>query len=183
MPTVPERTVAGVGQGSLYRHFPDRMSLALAAFEDNVTELAHLAAGGHYPRRPARPHHRWDHRIGRLCRDRHRRRQRRRPARPSDRPSLRRTWGRGPRRTATRRREARHHERRCTARHRHGCRLRREDAPRPAPRGSRLLLVLATQRADPRPRRSYPTVSDSSQTPVGERIIALGCPSRPDHSL
>jgi AcrR family transcriptional regulator len=35
---------AGVGQGSLYRHFPDRMSLALAAFEDNVAELEHLAA-------------------------------------------------------------------------------------------------------------------------------------------
>lgn len=35
---------AGVGQGSLYRHFPDRMSLALAAFEDNVAELEELAA-------------------------------------------------------------------------------------------------------------------------------------------
>ena len=30
---------AGVGQGSLYRHFPDRLSLALAVFEDNVIEL------------------------------------------------------------------------------------------------------------------------------------------------
>src|SRR6185436_19562981 len=30
---------AGVGQGSLYRHFPDRVSLALAAFEENVAEL------------------------------------------------------------------------------------------------------------------------------------------------
>jgi AcrR family transcriptional regulator len=37
---------AGVGQGSLYRHFPDRMSLALAVFEDNVTELEELAATG-----------------------------------------------------------------------------------------------------------------------------------------
>ena len=36
---------AGVGQGSLYRHFPDRTSLALAVFEDNVVELEHLAAG------------------------------------------------------------------------------------------------------------------------------------------
>lgn len=35
---------AGVGQGSLYRHFPDRVSLAVAVFEDNVTELEALAA-------------------------------------------------------------------------------------------------------------------------------------------
>lgn len=35
---------AGVGQGSLYRHFPDRVSLALAVFEDGVTELEALAA-------------------------------------------------------------------------------------------------------------------------------------------
>ena len=35
---------AGVGQGSLYRHFPDRMSLALAAFEENVSLLEDLAA-------------------------------------------------------------------------------------------------------------------------------------------
>jgi AcrR family transcriptional regulator len=35
---------AGVGQGSLYRHFPDRLSLALAAFEDNVVELEELAS-------------------------------------------------------------------------------------------------------------------------------------------
>jgi AcrR family transcriptional regulator len=35
---------AGVGQGSLYRHFPDRMSLVIAAFEDNVAELEALAA-------------------------------------------------------------------------------------------------------------------------------------------
>jgi AcrR family transcriptional regulator len=27
---------AGVGQGSLYRHFPNRMSLAVAVFEDNM---------------------------------------------------------------------------------------------------------------------------------------------------
>lgn len=43
----PLRTVAqraGVGQGSLYRHFPDRVSLALAAFDDNVTELEAIAA-------------------------------------------------------------------------------------------------------------------------------------------
>ncbi|TMS00612.1 TetR/AcrR family transcriptional regulator [Nonomuraea basaltis] len=36
--------VAGVGQGSLYRHFPDRISLALAVFEDGVAELEALAA-------------------------------------------------------------------------------------------------------------------------------------------
>lgn len=35
---------AGVGQGSLYRHFPDRIDLAVAAFEHNVTELEELAA-------------------------------------------------------------------------------------------------------------------------------------------
>jgi AcrR family transcriptional regulator len=35
---------AGVGQGSLYRHFPDRVSLALAAFEDNVADLEAAAA-------------------------------------------------------------------------------------------------------------------------------------------
>lgn len=35
---------AGVGQGSLYRHFPDRASLALAVFEDNIVELEALAA-------------------------------------------------------------------------------------------------------------------------------------------
>ncbi|GAA3041277.1 helix-turn-helix domain-containing protein [Streptosporangium longisporum] len=37
--------VAGVGQGSLYRHFPDRVSLALAVFEDSVADLEALAAG------------------------------------------------------------------------------------------------------------------------------------------
>jgi AcrR family transcriptional regulator len=35
---------AGVGQGSLYRHFPDRASLALAVFDENVVELERLAA-------------------------------------------------------------------------------------------------------------------------------------------
>ena len=30
---------AGVGQGSLYRHFPDRTSLAVAVFEENVADL------------------------------------------------------------------------------------------------------------------------------------------------
>lgn len=30
---------AGVGQGSLYRHFPDRTMLAVAVFEENVLEL------------------------------------------------------------------------------------------------------------------------------------------------
>lgn len=37
---------AGVGQGTLYRHFPDRVSLALAAFEDNVAALEQRAHGG-----------------------------------------------------------------------------------------------------------------------------------------
>jgi AcrR family transcriptional regulator len=35
---------AGVGQGSLYRHFPDRVSLALAAFEANVAEIETMSA-------------------------------------------------------------------------------------------------------------------------------------------
>jgi AcrR family transcriptional regulator len=30
---------AGVGQGSLYRHFGDRASLVLAVFEDNISDL------------------------------------------------------------------------------------------------------------------------------------------------
>jgi AcrR family transcriptional regulator len=33
---------AGVGQGSLYRHFPDRIALAVAVFDDNVTDLEEL---------------------------------------------------------------------------------------------------------------------------------------------
>jgi len=35
---------AGVGQGSLYRHFPDRVSLAVAVFEDNVAAFEALVA-------------------------------------------------------------------------------------------------------------------------------------------
>jgi AcrR family transcriptional regulator len=35
---------AGVGQGSLYRHFPDRVSLALAVFAENVADLEVRAA-------------------------------------------------------------------------------------------------------------------------------------------
>lgn len=38
---------AGVGQGSLYRHFPDRLSLAVAVFDENLDELeASVAAPG-----------------------------------------------------------------------------------------------------------------------------------------
>jgi AcrR family transcriptional regulator len=33
---------AGVGQGSLYRHFPDRIALAVAVFDDNITDLEAL---------------------------------------------------------------------------------------------------------------------------------------------
>ena len=33
---------AGVGQGSLYRHFPDRMALAVAVFDENVSRLEEL---------------------------------------------------------------------------------------------------------------------------------------------
>ncbi|WP_203581688.1 TetR/AcrR family transcriptional regulator [Microbacterium hibisci] len=35
---------AGVGQGSLYRHFPDRTALAVAVFEDNVRDLEDYTA-------------------------------------------------------------------------------------------------------------------------------------------
>ena len=35
---------AGVGQGSLYRHFPDRLSLALAVFEENMEAIDALAS-------------------------------------------------------------------------------------------------------------------------------------------
>ncbi|MGI5218912.1 TetR/AcrR family transcriptional regulator [Nocardia sp. CA-290969] len=34
---------AGVGKGSLYRHFPTRESIILAVFEDNLAELEHRA--------------------------------------------------------------------------------------------------------------------------------------------
>ncbi len=34
--------LAGVGQGSLYRHFPDRIALAVAVFDDNITALEEL---------------------------------------------------------------------------------------------------------------------------------------------
>lgn len=36
---------AGVGQGSLYRHFPDRIALAVAVFDENISELEALAKG------------------------------------------------------------------------------------------------------------------------------------------
>lgn len=35
---------AGVGQGSLYRHFPDRRALAVAVYTENVAELERFAA-------------------------------------------------------------------------------------------------------------------------------------------
>ncbi len=35
---------AGVGQGSLYRHFPDRVALAVAVFDDNIGVLEQVAA-------------------------------------------------------------------------------------------------------------------------------------------
>ncbi len=34
---------AGVGQGSLYRHFPDRVALAVAVFDENIRELETFA--------------------------------------------------------------------------------------------------------------------------------------------
>ncbi|NGN94116.1 helix-turn-helix transcriptional regulator [Nocardioides sp. KC13] len=35
---------AGVGQGTLYRHFPDRLSLASAVLEENVRDIEQVAA-------------------------------------------------------------------------------------------------------------------------------------------
>ncbi|MET0673354.1 MAG: helix-turn-helix domain-containing protein [Microbacterium pygmaeum] len=35
---------AGVGQGSLYRHFPDRTALAVAVFEENLIDLEAVTA-------------------------------------------------------------------------------------------------------------------------------------------
>lgn len=35
---------AGVGQGSLYRHFPDRTALAVAVFDENIGELEAFAS-------------------------------------------------------------------------------------------------------------------------------------------
>ncbi|GAA2001514.1 TetR family transcriptional regulator [Microbacterium ulmi] len=35
---------AGVGQGSLYRHFPDRTALAVAVFDENIAELEAFTA-------------------------------------------------------------------------------------------------------------------------------------------
>jgi len=35
---------AGVGQGSLYRHFPDRTALAVAVFEENLGDLEEFTA-------------------------------------------------------------------------------------------------------------------------------------------
>lgn len=35
---------AGVGQGSLYRHFPDRTALAVAVFEENIADLEEYIA-------------------------------------------------------------------------------------------------------------------------------------------
>ncbi|SFR93706.1 transcriptional regulator, TetR family [Microbacterium sp. cf046] len=35
---------AGVGQGSLYRHFPDRKALAVAVFEENLIDLEEFTA-------------------------------------------------------------------------------------------------------------------------------------------
>jgi AcrR family transcriptional regulator len=38
---------AGVGQGSLYRHFSDRVALAVAVFDENLDELEASVAGQH----------------------------------------------------------------------------------------------------------------------------------------
>lgn len=44
--SAPLNTVArraGVGQGSLYRHFPDRVALVVAVIDENIVELETLA--------------------------------------------------------------------------------------------------------------------------------------------
>lgn len=46
---VPLRSIAadaGVGQGVLYRHFPTRLDLAFAVFEDHFHRYREIAAGG-----------------------------------------------------------------------------------------------------------------------------------------
>jgi len=48
-PSAPFSAVAkraGVGQGSLYRHFPDRTALAVAVFEENLIDLEEFTAPG-----------------------------------------------------------------------------------------------------------------------------------------
>ena len=40
---------AGVGQGVLYRHFPSRIDLALAVFEENVAKIVHAARAADHP--------------------------------------------------------------------------------------------------------------------------------------
>lgn len=42
---------AGVGQGTLYRHFPTRLDLAFAIFEDNYAELERIASEDAAPER------------------------------------------------------------------------------------------------------------------------------------
>ena len=44
MPFNATARTAGVSQGVLYRHFPDRMDLVLAVFEENTMALEDLAA-------------------------------------------------------------------------------------------------------------------------------------------
>lgn len=45
LPLVEVARAAGVGQGVLYRHFPDRLALVFAVFEENMERLeAHAAA-------------------------------------------------------------------------------------------------------------------------------------------
>ena len=40
---------AGVSQGVLYRHFPSRIDLALAVFEENVAKIVHAARAADHP--------------------------------------------------------------------------------------------------------------------------------------
>ncbi|WNM26562.1 helix-turn-helix domain-containing protein [Demequina capsici] len=46
VPLVEVARRAGVGQGVLYRHFPDRLALAFAVFDENMEQLEALCAGG-----------------------------------------------------------------------------------------------------------------------------------------
>ncbi|WP_062201473.1 TetR/AcrR family transcriptional regulator [Demequina salsinemoris] len=62
VPLVEIARRAGVGQGVLYRHFPDRASLAFAVFDENMTQLETLAAQ-HSPMSLRRLGHEVSHRV------------------------------------------------------------------------------------------------------------------------
>ncbi len=62
VPLVEIARRAGVGQGVLYRHFPDRASLVFAVFDENMTQLESLAQE-HGPLSLRRLGHEVSHRV------------------------------------------------------------------------------------------------------------------------